>query len=272
MTDTSLAQDYRKADWALVTGASDGIGRALAVEAAKAGYNVILTGRRLDRLEAHAESLRRAYYVATICMTADLADPETAEALWTEAVKDRRIAVLVNNAGLGRNGAFSDPDGWPRETESIMVNVIAATILLKRAVAHMASNGGGRVLNVASVAGFMPGPNMAVYHATKAYMLSLSEAVAAEAAGAAVYVTALCPGATQTGFFAADNAERATALTRLMPLPSADRVAAAGWKAMERGQRIVVTGWMNKVFAFAPRLLPRRLQAFVTRQVLKRRW
>jgi short-subunit dehydrogenase len=118
----------------------------------------------------------------------------------------------------------------------------------------------------------MPGPNMAVYHATKAYMLSLSEAVAAEAAGAAVYVTALCPGATQTGFFAADNAERATALTRLMPLPSADSVAAAGWKAMERGQRIVVTGWMNKVFAFAPRLLPRRLQAFVTRQVLKRRW
>jgi uncharacterized protein len=272
MTDTALAQDFRKADWALVTGASDGIGRALAVEAAKAGYNVILTGRRTDRLEAHAESLRRAYYVSTICMTADLADPEAAEALWQEAIKDRRIAVLVNNAGLGRNGAFSDPDGWPRETESIMVNVIAATILMKRAVAHMAANGGGRILNVASAAGFMPGPNMAVYHATKAYLLSLSEAVAVEAAEAAVFVTALCPGATETGFFQADNAEKATVLTRLLPLPSADAVAAQGWKAMEKGRRVVVTGWVNKIFTFATRLSPRRLTALLTGQFLKRRW
>ena len=272
MTDTALAQDYRTADWALVTGASDGIGLALAVEAAKAGYNVILTGRRVDRLEAHAESLRRAYFVATVCMTADLADPEAAEALWQEAAKDRRIAVLVNNAGLGRNGAFSDPGGWPRETESIMVNIIAATILMKRAVAHMAANGGGRILNVASVAGFMPGPNMAVYHATKAYLLSLSEAVATEAASSAVFVTALCPGATQTGFFVADNADRATLITRLLPLPSADTVAATGWKAMERGQRVVVAGWQNKVFAFLPRLTPRRLTSLVTGLLLKRRW
>lgn len=272
MSDTSLAQDYRKADWALVTGASDGIGRALAVEAAKAGYNVILTGRRTDRLEMHAEALRRAYFVATVVMTADLADPEAAEGLWAEAAKDRRIAVLVNNAGLGRNGAFGDPEGWERETESIMVNIVAATILLKRAVAHMAANGGGRILNVASVAGFLPGPNMAVYHASKAYLLSLSEAVAVEAAKDAVFVSTLCPGVTDTGFFTADNAVKATLATRLMPLPGADAVAVAGWQGLEKGRRVIVPGVMNKIFAFLPRLAPRRLVAWGTGQFLKRRW
>jgi uncharacterized protein len=272
MTDTALAQDYRKADWALVTGASDGIGRALATQAAKAGHNVILSGRRSDRLEAHAESLRRAYYVATVCITADLSDPDAAEALWAEAAKNGRIAVLVNAAGLGRNGPFLDPQGWLRESESILVNVISATILMKRALAHMAANGGGRILNVASAGGFMPGPNMAVYGATKAYLLSLSEAVAEEAAKDAVFVTALCPGVTQTGFFSADGAEKATLLTRLVPMASPESVAASGWAGLEKGRRVVVTGWMTKVFAFTHRLLPRRITAWVTGQVSRRRW
>ncbi len=272
MTDTTLARDYRTQDWALVTGASEGIGRALAVEAAKAGYNVLLTGRRREALEAHADALRRAYFVATVVLTGDLSDPDAAEGIWAEAVKGRRIAVVVNNAGLGRNGAFADPDGWARETESIMVNVVAATILMKRAVAHMAANGGGRILNVASVAGMMPGPHMAVYHATKAYILSLSEAVAVEGARDAVFVTALCPGPTDTQFFAADGAEKTTLLTKLLPMPGADAVAAAGWKAMERGARIVVPGWSNKIAAFLPRLAPRRLVAVLVGQVLKKRW
>ena len=272
MSDTSLAQDYRTSDWALVTGASDGIGQALAVEAAKAGFNVILTGRRTDRLEAHAESLRRAYFVATVVLTADLSDPEAAEQVWAEAAKGRRIAVLVNNAGLGRNGAFADPDGWPRETETIMVNVVAATIMMKRAVAHMTGNGGGRILNVASMAGMMPGPNMAVYHATKAYLLSLSEAVAEEAAKDAVFVTALCPGATTSGFFTADSAEKTTLLTRFLPLPSAESVAQRGWKGLEKNRRVVVPGLANTVFSVLLRVLPRRVVTMMMAQVLKRRW
>ena len=272
MSDTSLAQDFRKADWALVTGATDGIGRALATEAAKAGYNVILTGRRTDRLEAHAESLRRAHYVATVCITADLADPDAAEALWTEAAKQGRIAVLVNAAGLGRNGAFLDPEGWLRESESVLVNVISATILMKRALAHMTTNGGGYILNVASAAGFVPGPNMAVYAATKAYMLSLSEAVAVEAAKDAVFITALCTGATTTGFFTSDNAEGASLLTRLLPMATPEAVAASGWDALQKRRRVVVTGGMTKLFAFLPRLLPRRVTAWVTGQILRRRW
>ena len=272
MSDTSLAKDYRKADWALVTGASDGIGRALATEAAKAGYNVILSGRRTDRLEIHAESLRRAYYVATVCITADLSDPDAAEALWAEAQKQGRIAVLINAAGLGRNGPFLDPDGWLRESESVLVNVISATILMKRALAHMTANGGGHILNVASAAGFLPGPNMAVYAATKAYLLSLSEAVAEEAAKEAVFITALCPGATTTGFFHADGADKATFLTRLLPMATPESVAASGWAGMEKHRRIVVTGWLTKAFTFSPRLLPRRVTVWISSQILRRRW
>ncbi|MEF3046629.1 SDR family NAD(P)-dependent oxidoreductase [Pseudotabrizicola sp. L79] len=272
MSDTSLAQDYRTRDWALVTGASDGIGRALATEAAKAGYNVILSGRRADRLELHAEALRRAYYVATIVLPADLSDPDQADALWAAAVAGRRIAVLVNNAGLGQLRDFAETEGWARETETIMVNVVAATILMKRAVAHMGMNGGGHVLNVASLAGFMPGPHMAVYHATKAYLLSLSEAVAVEAAKDAVFVTALCPGVTQTGFFAADGSERAHILNRWLPPQSAESVAAKGWQAMEKRRRICVTGAMNTVFSLLPRLAPRRVVTALTGQFLKRRW
>ena len=272
MSDTALAQDFRTRDWALVTGASDGIGRALATEADKAGYNVILTGRRQDRLEAHADALRRAYYVATIVLVADLANPDEAETLWQQAAEGRRIAVLVNNAGLGHLGEFGKAEGWDRETESIMVNVIAATILMKRAAAHMAANGGGRILNISSTAAFLPGPHMAVYHATKAYLLSLSEAVAVEMAGQAVFVTALCPGVTETGFFQADGSERAHILNRFMPLPSAEAVAQSGWKAMEKGRRVYVTGWPYKIAAFLPRLMPRRVTAWTTGVFLKRRW
>ena len=166
--------------WALVTGASEGLGHEFATLAAKDGFDVILTARQTDKLEKHAQALRRAYNVAVEVIPADLDDPEQAEALWLRASNNRQIGVLVNNAGLGRNGSFVDPEGWPREAASISVNVVAATLLLKRAAAHMKAQGTGRILNVASTAGFLPGPNMAVYHATKAYLLSLSEAVGCE--------------------------------------------------------------------------------------------
>ena len=256
--------------WALVTGASEGLGHEFATLAAKDGFDVILTARQADKLERHAQALRRAYNVAVEVMPVDLDDPEQTEALWQRACKNRQIGVLVNNAGLGRNGSFADPDGWPREAASISVNIVATTILMKRAVEHMQRHGTGRILNVASTAGFLPGPNMAVYHATKAYLLSLSEAVGSELAGTGVTVTALCPGATETQFFAADDAVNASLITRF-PLPSAETVATKGWAAMTKGRRVYVPGAMNKVFAFLPRITPRRVTAFVTGQFLLRR-
>lgn len=257
--------------WVLITGASEGLGREFADLAAAEGRPVILSARQEDRLRALAADLQARYRVETVVIPADLSRPGEPERLWAEASAGREIEILVNNAGLGRNGDFSDPSGWSRERASIEVNITAATILMKSAVVAMASRGSGRVLNVASAAGFLPGPHMAVYHATKAYFLSLSEAVGVELAGSGVTVTALCPGATQTNFFAADDAVKATLLTRMFPLPSARSVALKGWAAMKEGRRIRVTGLMNWLFTFSPRLMPRRWVAWMTGQFLRRR-
>jgi uncharacterized protein len=257
-------------DWALVTGASEGLGREFADLAAGAGHPVILAARQRDKLETLAQELRDRHGVEVLVIPVDLSHAAEAERLWTEATTGRRVGVLVNNAGLGRNGPFADPQGWGREWSSLQVNAVALTVLMKGAVAAMVAQGGGRVLNVASTAGFVPGPQMAVYHATKAYVLSLTEAVADELRGTPVTVTALCPGATKTEFFKADAAESANWLTK-MPLPTARSVAEAGWRAMLAGRVIHVPGLNNKVSAFLPRVFPRKLVARITGSLLQRR-
>lgn len=258
-------------DWVLITGASEGLGREFADLAAAEGRPVILSARREDKLAALADDLRARHRVEAVVIVADLSIPGEAERLWAEASSGRVIDTLVNNAGLGRNGQFGDAAGWPRERASIEVNITSATVLMKLAVLAMVPRGAGRILNVASAAGFLPGPNMAVYHATKAYFLSLSEAVGSELSGLGVTVTALCPGATATDFFRADGAEKATILTKYLPLPSARLVAQAGWRAMRSGRRVIVTGWSNKVLTLLPRLLPRRLVAWSVGLFLARR-
>jgi len=258
--------------WALVTGASEGLGREFAILAAKAGFDVILTARQEDKLHRLAHELTRAYQIEVAVIPADLSDPAEVERLWMAAVQGREIGVLINNAGLGRNGAFSDPEGWPREADSVSVNVVAATILLKGAATHMAENGSGHILNVTSLAGYMAGPNMAVYHATKAYLLSLSDALATELKASGVRVTTLCPGVTDTAFFAADAGERTTILNRILPMASAEKVAQAGWTGMEKGRRIIVPGFLNKLVVFFAHVLPRRLMTPITGMLLRRRW
>lgn len=252
--------------WVLVTGASDGLGREFARLAAAEGRRVILSARSEDRLRALSAELG----VEALVIPADLAREGEAERLWAEASAGREVGVLVNNAGLGRNGAFADPEGWAREAESVAVNVVAATVLMKRAAVAMAARGEGRILNVASVAGFVPGPNMAVYHATKAYLLSLSEAAAEELAPRGVTVTALCPGATATEFFRADASHGSTRLTRGR-LADARTVAEAGWWGLKEGRRVVVPGAGNRLAALLPRLLPRATVAGVTGRLLARR-
>ena len=257
--------------WALVTGASEGLGHEFATLAAKDGFDVILTARSIDKPQTHATSLRRAYNVAGRGYPRRSDRSGGCRTPVGSGERGRQIGVLVNNAGLGRNGDLADAEGWPRESDSIAVNIIAATILLKRAAAHMKAQESGRILNGASVAGFLPGPHIAVYHASKAYLLSLSEAVAEELRGSGVTETAVCPGPTATQFFAADQAEKKTLLTR-MPLPSAQSVAQAGWHAAAKGRRVKVVGGLNKVLAFLPRLAPRRLVALFGGIALKRRW
>ncbi len=172
---------------------------------------------------------------------ADLSREGEAERLWHAASAGRQIGILVNNAGLGAHGAFAERAEWGREYQSLMVNVVSATVLMKEAVTAMAAGSGGRVLNVASTAAYLPGPWMAVYHATKAHLLSLSEAVATELRGSGITVTALCPGATRTGFFKAGGIEGETLIQRL-PMPTAEKIALKGWAAMKEGRRVAVPG------------------------------
>jgi len=252
--------------WTLVTGASKGIGKELARIAAREGHALILSARSKDQLEALAEELRTAHGGEVVVIVADLTRADAAADLWRAASAGRRIDILVNNAGLGRNGAFAEA-GWARELASINVNITALTELMKRAVVDMLAAGGGQILNLASTAAFMPGPGMAVYHATKSYVLSLSEAVSEELRGTPVSVTALCPGATATHFFA-DAEMESMALLRYSKPPSAESVARVGWRAMKAGKRAVVPGAMNKAFAFLPRLVPIPLASRITAKFL----
>ncbi len=255
---------------ALITGASEGIGKALAACAAKDGYDLILTARSEDKLKAVAADLSARFDVTADVVLADLADPTAAAILWAKATDGRQIDVLVNNAGLGINGPFAETD-WTREQATINVNILALTDLMKRAIIHMQENGRGRILNVASTAAFLPGPKMAVYHASKAYVLSLSEAVAEELKGSRVQVTALCPGVTATEFF--DGADmKSTRLTNMgAMIATPESVAQAGWRAMKAAQRIEVPGALNKLFAFLPRLLPRSVITMTTKQFYARK-
>lgn len=256
--------------WALITGASEGLGREFARLAAEDRFDLILTARREEVLETLAGELRAAYGVTVEVIPADLSKDAEAERLWAAARAGREIKVLVNNAGLGAAGPFADRDEWAREMASVMVNVVSATVLMKEAVTAMAEGTGGRILNVASTAAYMLGPGMAVYHATKSYLLSLSEAVGHELRGCGITVTALCPGATRTGFFRNGGIEGTTRIQK-MPMLSAESVALKGWAAMKEGRRVAVTGFDNKVFAFLPRIAPRALVLRVTAFFLRRR-
>ena len=254
------------ANWTLITGASLGLGVEFTKLAAKEKRNVILTARSKDKLDAVAKDIR-ALGVEAIVIPADLSDMAEVDRMWAEATDGRNIDVLVNNAGLGSNGPFADSTSWDRELSSMTVNMTALTRLMKLAIPHMQTLEKGRVLNVASVAAFTPGPNMAVYHATKSYVLSLSEAVAEELRGTNVTVTALCPGVTATNFL--NDADMGDiGLLKIMTPAAAGPVAELGWLESRIGKRIVVPGAMNKVLAFSPRITPRGISTRLAAKIM----
>jgi len=237
---------------ALVTGASSGIGAELSLALAHRGYDLLLTGRDAARLEAVAIRTRQAG--ATVeTKTVDLS-PQTVSTLvgW---VGERPLAALVNNAGFGGSDPVATAD--PAVLESmISLNVTTLTLLTRAFVPGMVTRRSGRILNVASTASFSPVPSMAVYGATKAYVLSFSEALAEELAPTGVTVTALCPGPTTTRF-----AERASvgSVALFKTAMTAEAVAQQGVRALLRGKRVQITGLSNALMAFSTRLAPRSL-------------
>jgi short-subunit dehydrogenase len=257
------------ASTALITGASSGIGAAIAAELAGRGHGVTLVARRADRLADLGERLESEHGVRAEAIACDLADPGERDRLQAE-IEDRGLAVetLVNNAGFGGGGDF---DGAGREhlVKMVRLNIETITDLTARWLPEMVRRGRGAVLNVASTASFQPLPGSANYAATKAYVLSLSEAVAVEVRGRGVTVTALCPGPVRTEFSAAAGIAEAEEKLPGVFWSSAEDVAAAAVRGVEQGKRVVVPGVLNQAGALGGRFSPRGLALPAFRRIWK---
>ena len=253
----------------LVTGASSGIGDELAKLFARDGYRLVLVARDAAKLTAVAQELRQRYSADAVVLSKDLALPASPDELLGELrARAMPVDVLVNNAGFGSHGLFAESD-LPEQLRMIQVNVTALTHLTRVLLPGMLERGWGRILNVASTAAFQAGPLMSVYYASKAYVLSFSEAVANEVRGTGVAVTVLCPGPTLTDFQRRAGLE-ATPLMggRVM---DAATVALAGYRGLMDNKTVVIPGFRNRLVALAVRALPRDVVTAAVRRIQEKR-
>ena len=249
---------------ALITGASSGIGFELAKIHAKNGHNLILVARSVDKLNTLKEELVSKNKIDVLVIPSDLSKEGAAQKLYA-LVKEKGMVVdyLINNAGFGDFGMFHEAS-QSKMDQMIQVNVVALTQLTRLFLPEMVQRKKGRVMNVASTAAFQPGPTMAVYFATKAYVLYLSEAIGNEVSGTGVTVTALCPGATESGFMdAADMAD--SKLFKNKKLPTSAEVAEYGYRQMMNGKSVAIHGKLNYILANSNRFAPRSLVLKIAR-------
>lgn len=253
--------------WALVTGASSGLGAELARRLAEHGAHLVLTARSRDRLADLAADLSRVNGIQTRVVCADLARPEGADTLLA-GVRELGVSVahLVNNAGFGSNGAFVELDA-SRESAMVELNVAALVRLTRALLPTMIIAGEGGVLNVASTVAFQPVPYMATYAATKAFVVSFTLALAAELEGSGVRAMALCPGPVRTGFQAAAGIQRPGLPIAVL---TAQRTVAEALAAYVRGEHVFVPGLVNTLQVRAARLLPSALTAWATKRTMQR--
>jgi short-subunit dehydrogenase len=252
---------------ALVTGASSGIGSEFCRRLARGGFALAMVARDAKPMEALAAALDKEYGTPSLILAIDLAKPGAAAEVM-RALSERELAVeiLINNAGFGKGGAFhrqqqDDIAGM------VMVNDVAATELARAVLPGMVARGHGRILNVASTAAFLPGPMMAVYFASKAYLLSLSEALSEEMRGSGVTVTALCPGPTASDFFRRAGIDTPQG----MPVARVEDVVREGYDAMMRGERLVIPGTVNRLGAFMTRFAPKGIMLRQVRRLQEKR-
>jgi hypothetical protein len=266
MSSTDTTQGRKTA---LITGASGGIGYEFARIFAREGYNLVLVARTESKLAQIKGDLEKKHGISVKVLAKDLAEPSAPQEIFSE-LQGESISVdaLINNAGFTVYGPFAETS-LQKELELLQVNMVALTHLTKLFLPGMIEKGWGKVLNVASTAAFQPGPLMACYYASKAYVLFFSEALAVELEGTGITVTALCPGPTETGFQKRGNMEDSK-LVAGRKIMDARTVAKAGYRALMKGQPVVIPGLSNLVIAEAVRFMPRRLVARIVGRAQER--
>lgn len=250
-----------------MTGASVGIGRDLAELFARDGHHLILVARNESQLQELAGKLRDQFHVNVDVIAQDLSVANASQMIF-ERVQGKTVDYLVNNAGFGTHGPFAEAD-VTIQLAMLQVNIVALTHLTRLFLPAMLKRGSGRIMNVSSLAAFLPGPLMAVYYATKAYVLSFSEALDNEVAGSGVTVTAFCPGPTKTEFQSRAGIENARLFEK--KIMSSEDAARIGYRAMMGGSRSVVAGFSNKLAVFGMRFLPRRATAAMSKKLNENR-
>lgn len=255
---------------ALITGASSGIGLELArIHAAKNG-NLVLVARSKSKLEELKTELEKNHGISVYVIGKDLASPNAAAEVYAE-LKQQKIDIdyLINNAGFGYYGLFFD-SVWEKQEQMINLNITALSHFTRLCLKDMVERHSGRIMNIASTASFQPGPTMAVYCASKAYVLSFSEAINNEVRKSGVTVTALCPGATTSGFQAAASLEGSN-LFEGKKLPTSLEVAKYGYKAMMKGKSVAIHGFMNSLLANSVRFTPRTVVVKIAKMILEKK-
>jgi short-subunit dehydrogenase len=253
---------------ALITGSSNGIGLELARIHAEKGDNLIIVARSKNKLDELKKELEEKHKVQVYVIGKDLSFQNSAREVYDE-LKQHNISVdyLINNAGFGDFGFYSESD-WNKQEKMINLNITALAHFTRLFLPDMIERGSGRIMNVASLASFTSGPTMSVYFATKAFVLSFSEAVNNEVKDKGITVTALCPGSTESGFHAALTEDK---LPKERNLVSARVVAEYGYKAMMKGKTVAIPGFKNTIMATSVRLLPRALAVKAVRKIQEKK-
>lgn len=253
---------------ALITGASSGFGLEFAHLFARDGYNLIITARPDTKLESTAKKIREEYHIQVYPYNIDLSGHMAAQKLY-QWVKQQKLRVncLINNAGIGNFGRFAE-NSLEREHELLELNIVSLAELCHQFIPDMIAAGGGKILNVASIAAFQPGAYYATYFASKAFVLLFSEALALEYAKDNITVTALCPGVSRTNFFKRARMAETSSMLQLH-LKTADFVAKAGYQGLMKGSRIVIPGFRNKLISKSYRILPRSMLAHITKKMVE---
>ena len=255
---------------ALITGASNGIGLELARIHASKGCDLVLVARNKSKLDELKIELEKQFKVSVYTICKDLSAVDAAKEIYDETNKQNiEIDYLINNAGFGDFGMFAETD-WNKELKMINLNITTLTLFTKLYLQDMVKRRSGKIMNIASTASFQPGPTMAVYCATKAYVLSFTEAVSNEVGDKGVSITALCPGATESGFQAAGAMEESK-LVKGKKLPTSKEVAEYGYSSMIKGKRVAIHGVMNYLMSASIRFIPRALVLKVSRQMLDKK-